>query len=276
MKKIEPEEYYVYCYIDPRNHEVFYYGKGTGSRSRAHLLDQGKSEKAALIKQIRADEVEPIIRIIATDLTADQALLVETTLIWNLGNRLTNKKSGQYARKFRPQNTLHRNLVGFDFSRRIHFFNVGEFEHRSWDDCRTHGFLSAGYGLKYANQVRQLHKGDVVVAYLSKHGYVGIGRVTAEAVPARDFRIRNRALEQMQKQLKAPKICHDSDDLEKCEWVICVEWLVKKKREDALWKSGLFTTQQVRASMANQPKTLRYIEREWGVRFEEILGQERS
>jgi hypothetical protein len=52
--------------------------------------------------------------------------------------------------------------------------------------------------------------------------------------------------------------------------------LVKKKREDALWKSGLFTTQQVRASLANQPKTLRYIEREWGVRFEEILGQERS
>lgn len=75
------EDYYVCCYIDPRNHEVFYYGKGTGSRSRAHLLDQGKSEKATRIKQIRAAGVEPIIRIIATDLTEDQALLVETALI---------------------------------------------------------------------------------------------------------------------------------------------------------------------------------------------------
>ena len=270
------EDFYVYCYIDPRNLEEFYYGKGKGSMSLAHLLDQGKSEKTARIKQIRAAGVEPTIRIIATDLTEDQALLVETALIWKLGKWLTNENAGHYARKFRPQNTLHTKLVGFDFSHRIHFFNVGEFEHRSWDDCRTYGFLSAGYGLKYANQARQLHVGDVVVAYLSKYGYVEIGRVTAEAVPARDFRIGNRSLEQMKKQLKAPKVLHDSDDDEQCEWVIRVKWLVKKQREAALRKPGLFTTPQVRASLANQRKTLRYIEGEWGVRFEEILEQDRS
>jgi hypothetical protein len=271
MKRNESEAYYVYCYIDPRNYEVFYYGKGTGSRSRAHLLDQGKSEKASRIGQIRLDEGEPIIRVIATDLTAEQALLVESALIWNLGNRLTNKNSGQYARKFRPHNTLHRNLEGFDFSRRTHFFNVGESDHRSWDDCRAYGFLSAGYGLKFANQVRQLHKKDVVAAYLSKYGYVGIGRVMAEAVPIRDFRIGNKSLVQMQKQLKVPKVCHDSDDLEKCEWVIGVKWLVQKNREDAIWKPGLFTTPMVRASLAKHPKTIRYIEREFGVKFDEIV-----
>jgi len=26
------DDYYVYVYIDPRNHEEFYYGKGKGSR----------------------------------------------------------------------------------------------------------------------------------------------------------------------------------------------------------------------------------------------------
>jgi hypothetical protein len=26
------EDYYVYCYIDPRNLEIFYYGKGTEGR----------------------------------------------------------------------------------------------------------------------------------------------------------------------------------------------------------------------------------------------------
>ena len=56
---------------------------------------------------------------------------------------------------------------GFDFSRRLHFFNVGEAEHRSWDDCRIHGFLSAGYGERYKQQARQLQAGDLVVAYLS-------------------------------------------------------------------------------------------------------------
>ena len=74
--------YYVYCYIDPMNLEEFYYGKGKGNRSLAHLLDLGKSEKAARIKRIKAaTEGDPTIRIIATDLTEDQALLIETTLI---------------------------------------------------------------------------------------------------------------------------------------------------------------------------------------------------
>lgn len=32
-------DYYVYVYIDPRNHEEFYYGKGRGARKGAHLKD---------------------------------------------------------------------------------------------------------------------------------------------------------------------------------------------------------------------------------------------
>lgn len=271
MKETESREFYVYCYIDPRNFQEFYFGKGKGSRSHAHLLDQGASEKAALIKQIRAEGLEPIVRIIATGLTENEALLVETTLIWKMGKRLTNESAGYYARKFRPQNTLHRKLVGFDFSHRIHLFNVGEFEHRSWDDCRSHGFLSAGYGLRYASQARQLHEGDIVVAYLSKHGYVGVGRVTAEAVPARDFRVGSKSLAEIKKQLNAPKILHDSHDDERCEWIVRVKWLIKKQREAALWKPGLYSTPQVRSSLGNQPKTLRCIESEWGIRFDDLL-----
>ena len=52
--------------------------------------------------------------------------------------------------------------------------------------------------------------------------------------------------------------------------------MIKKKREEAIWKSGTFATPQVRVSLANQPKTLRYIESEWGIRFEDILGQDKS
>ena len=35
------KEYYVYVYIDPRNFEEFYYGKGKGSRKNAHLYENG-------------------------------------------------------------------------------------------------------------------------------------------------------------------------------------------------------------------------------------------
>lgn len=47
------EDYYVYVYIDPRNFEEFYYGKGKGSRKEAHLHDGGDSEKAKRINDIR-------------------------------------------------------------------------------------------------------------------------------------------------------------------------------------------------------------------------------
>src|ERR1035437_675200 len=190
------EDYYVYCYIDPRNLEIFYYGKGTGDRSESHLLAEGKSEMATRIKQIRASGVEPIIRIIAADLTEDHAFLVEAAFIWKLGKQLANAVSGHYKDKFRPNDTLHKKLAGFDFSNRIHFFNVGEFKgkYRSWDDCYAHGFLTAGFGLKYKKQAERLNNGDIVLAYLSQHGYVGIGRVIDEAVPACDFHIGKKRL----------------------------------------------------------------------------------
>jgi len=45
-------EYYVYVYIDPRNFEEFYYGKGKGSRKDDHLFEDSDSEKAKRIKAI--------------------------------------------------------------------------------------------------------------------------------------------------------------------------------------------------------------------------------
>jgi uncharacterized protein len=44
--------YYVYVYIDPRNFEEFYYGKGKGDRKVAHLQDTKDTEKTRRIKAI--------------------------------------------------------------------------------------------------------------------------------------------------------------------------------------------------------------------------------
>lgn len=266
-------DYYVYVYIDPRNLEEFYYGKGRGSRSMAHLKDQGDSEKAARIRQIKDSEAEPIIRIVACDLSEDQALLVESALIWKLGRRLTNKNAGHYVHHFRPQNSLHVKLPGFDFSRHIHFFNVGEpGSHRSWDDSRTYGFVSAGYGARYKQAAEQLQKGDLLAGYLSGHGYVGLGLVTATAVPARAFRVNGKPLQRL--KLKATDIMHDSDDLEICEYVVRVDWIKSFPREEALWKQGLFSARQTRVSLENQPRTIRFLEQHWEIRLEDILAKE--
>ena len=69
-------DYYVYVYIDPRNFEEFYYGKGRGSRKNAHLEDESDTQKAKRIAAIKKDGLEPIIRVIARGLTEQEALLV--------------------------------------------------------------------------------------------------------------------------------------------------------------------------------------------------------
>jgi uncharacterized protein len=58
-------EHYVYVYIDPRNYEEFYFGKGKGSRKDAHLTDGADTEKTRRIAAIHKAGLEPIIRIIA-------------------------------------------------------------------------------------------------------------------------------------------------------------------------------------------------------------------
>lgn len=108
-------DYYVYVYIDPRNFEEFYYGKGCGSRKDAHLLEESDSAKSRRIQEIKREGLTPIIRVIARSLTETEALLIEKTLLWKLGKLTTNIATGHFAEKFRPDSTLHKDLFGFDF-----------------------------------------------------------------------------------------------------------------------------------------------------------------
>lgn len=258
-------KHYVYVYIDPRNLEEFYYGKGTGSRSHAHLAEDNDSEKVARIKAIRAEGLEPMIRVIARGLTSEEALMVETALIWKLGRTLTNVAAGQFVSRFRPPNTLHKRLARFDFENGIYYFNVGEGPTRNWDDCRTHGFLAAGGGPQWRDQILGIEPGDVVVAYLKGHGYVGAGTVTAGAVPFRDYRPHGVPLKVV--ELVQPGVGHDPDDLQVCEYLIPVTWHAAVPREEAAWqpKSGLFTTQLVKATLDGQPRTIEFVEEAFGV-----------
>ena len=107
--------FYVYVYIDPRNLEEFYFGKGKGSRKEAHLSDTSDTEKVRRITAIHKAGLKPIIRVIARDLSEHDALLIEKTLLWKLGRQLTNISSGHYSENFRPHNTLHLELSGFDY-----------------------------------------------------------------------------------------------------------------------------------------------------------------
>lgn len=263
-------DYYVYVYIDPRNYEEFYYGKGKGSRKDAHLNDDSDSEKTKRITLIREAGLKPIVRVIARGLSEHDALLVEKTLLWKLGRQLTNISSGHYAENFRPHHMLHKELSGFDYQCGIYYYNVGECEYRNWDDYRKYGFISGGGGVRWREFMRSFNPGDIVVALLKGYGFVGVGRVKDYARPVRDFVINGRPL------LSLPLVCSglgrnaDSDELS--EFVAPVEWIRSVDRADAKWKSkaGLYSTPLLRASLDGQSETIGFLEKEFQLNFRDL------
>lgn len=263
--------YYVYVYIDPRNNEEFYYGKGCGNRQSSHLKDKRDSATVRRIKAIQKEEEKPIIKIIAADLTEEQAYLVESTLIWKFGKNLTNAVSGIFASKFRPHNTLHKDLPGFDFDQGIYLVNVGECCYRCWKDSRKYGFLSAGHGRKYSEQLERLQSGDMVVAFLNKHGYVGVGVVQESLVCVKDFKYRGMELRKC--KLTQPNIFENADNPDESDYLVKVEWKKTVDSSKAKWRSkaGLFSTRLVCASLANQTKTLKFLEDEFRIKFQNYI-----
>jgi hypothetical protein len=273
----ESTDYYVYVYIDPRNCEEFYIGKGTGSRKNAHRPDEAGPKTNRRIAAIHKAGSKPIIRIIAKDLSANEAFLVEKTLLWKLGSRLTNVSAGHYSKNFRPQDTLHRDIPGFDFRCGIYFYNIGEGVHRCWDDYVEFDIISAGHGPSWRKAMLGFHEGDIFAAYASlkaPHGFVGIGQVTSPAKPIREVMVKGKPL--LSYKLHEPKMADDADSNDLCEYVAAVKWIKVFDRSEAKRKSkkeGMFTSRLVRASLDNQQTTIAFLEKEFGVNLRKLCAE---
>lgn len=268
--------FYVYVYIDPRNFQEFYYGKGKGDRKTEHLHDENDSEKTRIIRDIKSEGLEPIIKVIARNLSEDQALLVEKTLIWKLGRTLTNKSSGHFADNFRPHHSLHKDLYGFDYENGVYCINIGEGEHRSWEDSYKYGFISAGQDWeKWGSRICSLRRNDILCAYLSRFGYVGIAKVLEEACPATQFRYKGKPLSYY--PLKSPKMLEVKGDLKDAEFTMRVEWIAVRDKKDRIggdlraWRS-----RSMLGSMESQQETLALLERKFGVSFDDLLLKKES
>lgn len=87
--------FYVYVYCDPRKpsdfssgFEPFYIGKGTKDRAYHHLQPNRKNSNAIFtnkISKIRSLGLEPIVSIVADNLSEDQAFQLEVELISKFG-----------------------------------------------------------------------------------------------------------------------------------------------------------------------------------------------
>lgn len=260
-------DFYVYVYYDPRNLKLFYVGKGKGKRKQSHLRDYSQSEKVEIIRAIEAENLEPVIKVIAKDLSEEEALLIESTLIWEHFDNLSNRVKGNYSKHFRPGNTLHKDIQGFDYKNNIYYVNVGEGEHRDWIDCAQYNFICAGGDPKWSDPLLRLQEGDIILAYLKSKGYVGLGRVVQKREKAIDFKVNGERLINLKEKLYQKNIFENSDDDDLAQYCVGVEWLKKLEKNAAIWEKNrnLFTTQQVVASMLNQPATIEYLSKEFGV-----------
>lgn len=88
--------YYVYLYIDPRNEQPFYVGKGQGERALSHLSEAAESRKCARIEELKAEGKAPRIDILAHGLRDEEtAFRIEAAVIDLFGlDALTNEVRG--------------------------------------------------------------------------------------------------------------------------------------------------------------------------------------
>jgi hypothetical protein len=105
--------YYVYLYIDPRTDKPFYVGKGQGGRALSHLSEAAESRKCARIAELRAEEKEPRVDILAHGLRDEEtAFRIEAAVIDLFGlDVLTNEVRGwrslQLGRISLPELTMY-------------------------------------------------------------------------------------------------------------------------------------------------------------------------
>jgi hypothetical protein len=136
------------------------------------------------------------------------------------------------------------------------YVNADDCSSRSWDDCRRCGFLGAGGGTKYSDQLKRLSVGDRVFVYQKKSGYVGYGVVTKSSEPAREFMVDGKPLSKCVKS--SPDLLNHPDEPDLQEYVIGVDWRKTFAVQEAKTFAGIFASPNVVCKLRDT-KTLDFL-----------------
>jgi len=146
------------------------------------------------------------------------------------------------------------------------YVNVGEGPHRTWEDCRKYGFISAGGGSFYSQTLKQLVPGAQVYVMIPKTGYVGVGVVKEPSVSVKDFAVLVDGKETpiLDAPLKAPQLPEHAQDPDKYEYFVRVEWIKTQPIAEAYWEKGMFANQNTVCRLRNR-FTLERLQRHFGL-----------
>lgn len=158
------------------------------------------------------------------------------TRSWLIDPAEAEERSRSSRRRTTPQDTWN----GRDF-----YFSAGEGPHRNWDDMVRYGLLSSGGGRWYSNTLKLLEPGHRVFANIPGTGYVGVGVVKETVQPSTDVTVDvdGASVPFLDAPLKAPNPGEFADDPDKREYIVRVEWLRHRDRDQAFWKPGMYANQ---------------------------------
>ena len=126
---------------------------------------------------------------------------------------------------------------------------------RAWEDARKYGFISAGGGEWYSRTLKSLPIGSQVSVCIPRQGYVGVGKVTGEAMRFEDAVLPVNGVETKFNSLKLNGTYQHkpaSDDIDSAEYIVPVEWIETVDADDAVWRPGMFANQNSACKLRNQ------------------------
>jgi hypothetical protein len=167
----------------------------------------------------------------------------------------------------RSRSTRRRTTPGDVWNGTDFYYSAGEGPHRNWDDMVRYGFISSGGGRWYSNTLKLLEPGHRVFACIPQRGYVGVGVVKETVQGPEDFVVSVDGVDTpiMDAPLVAPDAMdYYTADPDTREYLVRVEWLKTRSREQAFWKAGMYANQNS-VTRLRQQFTLQELTREFGL-----------
>ena len=145
------------------------------------------------------------------------------------------------------------------------YVTFGEGIHRSWNDAKRYGFVSAGGGARFVSPLKMLQPGARIWVNVPGKGYVGVGVVTAEAVRYDQFSVYKdgNLIPITQVGLETPK----AFDAEYGQHFVGVKWDKAVCLDAAVREQGLFGNQNT-VARPRDPKwdfTVKILKSLWGI-----------
>ena len=142
-------------------------------------------------------------------------------------------------------------------------------EHRSWDDARKYGFISAGGGDWFSRTLKLLESGGRVWVNRPGMGYVGVAEVLGPPVPATEFKVETSQGSRPYLDVGnvSERLASHARQPDRMEYFVPVRWLKTVDERDAIRETGLFGNQNSAAKPTTPGwiSTVNYLKDRFGV-----------